>query len=325
MNKRNCKRLTDWDWTEIQTYYNDKHSLAETVKEFNLSRVTILKANKRGLFVSRSIESSKLLRGTKGCGKPITNYDWAVIQSYYDNNHSTYSVIREFNLNHAIVERAIKLGLFVSRTKLNKPATNVLKESSSLCKPITDWDWPVIQAYYDNNHSAAEVIKEFGLNFTAISKANKLGLFISRTRYASRLLRGTTGRGIARTAEQRARISASMQLAVKEGRQRTLKPYGIVAIPYKGIILQSQWELKVAIFLDSRNILWERPTKSFDYTFEDKVLQYFPDFYLTDYNLYIEVKGWTQAKDLCKWRDFPDKLLIIDRHTINCLDTVNFN
>ena len=110
-----------------------------------------------------------------------------------------------------------------------------------------------------------------------------------------------------------------MKRAVCEGRQRTIKPYGRASIEYKGIVLQSKWELQVAIYLDENNIHWERPTLGHEYIFEGNLHLYFPDFYLIDYDTYIEVKGWKQPKDECKWRDFKYKLKVIDRNSINNL------
>ena len=114
-----------------------------------------------------------------------------------------------------------------------------------------------------------------------------------------------------------------MRRAVLEGRQKTPRPYGkkctlYKASNWKGEIetLQGSWERDVANFLNLKNIKWERPKNSFTYIFENKQKEYFPDFFLPDYNVYIEVKGWKQKKDFKKWKYFPKKLLVIDKDSI---------
>jgi len=193
-----------------------------------------------------------------------------------------------------------------------------------ICHNIREWDWAAIQSFYDDKHSAREVSVQFGVNFATIAKAGKLGLFHPRDRSETMKLRNTTTKGRVRPREERIRIGKGMNLAVKEGRQKTPKPYGRNTIDYKGIQLQSKWELKVAEFLDLKSIAWERPTMGHEYQFEGQVRLYFPDFYLPQHSLYIEVKGWVQPKDLCKWRDFKYKLLIVDQKTINRLDSIEF-
>lgn len=58
------------------------------------------------------------------------------------------------------------------------------------------------------------------------------------------------------------------------------------------IILDSSWEEIVAKRLDELNIKWYRPTvplKWIDSTGKER--NYFPDFYLTDYDLYLDPKN----------------------------------
>lgn len=64
---------------------------------------------------------------------------------------------------------------------------------------------------------------------------------------------------------------------------------------YRDIWLDSSWELAFAKHLDNLKISWQRGLKFFHYTDESgKLRKYYPDFYLPDYELYIEIKGyWT--------------------------------
>lgn len=80
---------------------------------------------------------------------------------------------------------------------------------------------------------------------------------------------------------------------------------------YNGNKFHGKWELKYAMYLDENNIKWERVKQNFPYTFENDVHRYTPDFYLTDSDVYVEVKGYEIEKDRCKWRDFPHTLKVL--------------
>jgi hypothetical protein len=59
-------------------------------------------------------------------------------------------------------------------------------------------------------------------------------------------------------------------------------------IKYKGIWLRSSWEIAYAKYLDQRGIKWVYEPKAFDLG----NCTYTPDFYLPEFNLYIEIKGY---------------------------------
>jgi len=52
----------------------------------------------------------------------------------------------------------------------------------------------------------------------------------------------------------------------------------------------SSWEDAMAIRLDELNINWDRP-KAIQYELDGKLRNYFPDFYLPDYDLYLDPKN----------------------------------
>jgi hypothetical protein len=79
---------------------------------------------------------------------------------------------------------------------------------------------------------------------------------------------------------------------------------------YKNIWLDSNWELKLAKWLDNNNIEWIRP-KCIPYHLDGKNKNYFPDFYLPRYDLYIDPKNPYRMKI-----DLP-KMQIIE--TIICI------
>lgn len=55
---------------------------------------------------------------------------------------------------------------------------------------------------------------------------------------------------------------------------------------YCGVMLDSSWEILFAQWLDSYSISWERPGP-----LEYDGRHYFPDFYLSEFNLFVDVKN----------------------------------
>ena len=97
------------------------------------------------------------------------------------------------------------------------------------------------------------------------------------------------------------------------------------------VSMDSSWEVACATKLDDLKIEWVRdPNMKLEYRNRRlRLKNYIPDFYLPDYDIYLEVKGyWT---DVAKWkmRDicsrYPGKITIlesleeIDQLTVNIL------
>lgn len=77
-----------------------------------------------------------------------------------------------------------------------------------------------------------------------------------------------------------------------------------------GLKLQGTWEVTFYQWCKSNFILVERPSVGFSYNFNgDRT--YFPDFYLPEKQLYVEIKGYETERDRAKWASFPHKLLVI--------------
>jgi hypothetical protein len=182
------------------------------------------------------------------------------------------------------------------------------------------YNWVEIQEHY-NKTNLQSVIDKYGLTTSRLSAAVKQGFLLTRPRSVSRRISGKDRNP--HTAKSREKIRQGMLKAVREGRQKTPKPYGKYCkrIPYKNwlgeeMLLLGTWEEKVAIYLDSQKINWTRPKNGIRYIYKNEEHYYFPDFYLTEYGLYLEVKGRELEKDREKWRQFPFKLAIIDKKYI---------
>ena len=60
---------------------------------------------------------------------------------------------------------------------------------------------------------------------------------------------------------------------------------------YNDIKLDSSYEVALAQSLDKNNIKWERPSRFKYYDLNNKLHYYTPDFYLPDYNIYLDPKN----------------------------------
>lgn len=96
-----------------------------------------------------------------------------------------------------------------------------------------------------------------------------------------------------------------------------------IKIKYKDNYFDSSWEVLFVKYLESKNIEWERPKKSFNYVWNESVHKYYPDIYLPKYDLYIEIKGLPNDRDYHKWEQFPGNLDIYDSLDLFNLGIIN--
>jgi hypothetical protein len=58
-----------------------------------------------------------------------------------------------------------------------------------------------------------------------------------------------------------------------------------------GIILESSFEVRTAIVLDSLNVKWIKVRKGYVWNDNGKTRRYIPDFYLPDYDIFLDPKN----------------------------------
>ena len=81
------------------------------------------------------------------------------------------------------------------------------------------------------------------------------------------------------------------------------KKYEMIDYLGSRVMLNGKWEVEVANWLNRQNIKWTNIIKEgFKYIWENSEHLYFPDFYLPEYDLYLEVKGYERERDHCKWK-----------------------
>ena len=100
---------------------------------------------------------------------------------------------------------------------------------------------------------------------------------------------------------------------------------------YNNTVLKGSWEVKIAELLDNNDIVWTNKITPIPYFWKNDWHLYFPDFYLPDFDLYIEVKGYQRERDVIKWSFLKKPLLVIKKieikllseHKKNILDYIN--
>lgn len=93
---------------------------------------------------------------------------------------------------------------------------------------------------------------------------------------------------------------------------------------HNGVMCQGTWELDFYKWCLVQNINVVRCTVSFPYNWNGTTRKYFPDFYLPDLDVWIEVKGFETERDHAKWKSFPHCLLVIRKNQIEAIRSGNF-
>lgn len=96
--------------------------------------------------------------------------------------------------------------------------------------------------------------------------------------------------------------------------------------PTQGLLrFDSSWEKSLAEFLDSHNILWIRPTIPLEWVDSNNTKRYFfPDFYLLEYNIYLDPKNiQVIKKDKEKLDFFKNRITLFYGTVSDIIDQLN--
>lgn len=86
--------------------------------------------------------------------------------------------------------------------------------------------------------------------------------------------------------------------------------------------VKGSWEYNVAVWLNAHSIKWTNDIEPIPYMWNGKEHKYFPDFYINEFDHYIEVKGFETDRDHCKWNAMIKPLMIIREQEHKDLDNV---
>lgn len=119
------------------------------------------------------------------------------------------------------------------------------------------------------------------------------------------------------TNEDRKKHSISMKTAVENNPEAyTSSNRGRVKqIIVNGIKFLGKWELYFYQWCVKENIECVKNNIGFKYEWNG-TRTYYPDFYLPQKDVYVEVKGYKTERDSAKWEQFPNKLLVIQKQDI---------
>ena len=123
----------------------------------------------------------------------------------------------------------------------------------------------------------------------------------------------------------RIKQSESMKLAVESNPESyTSSNRGRVKqIIYDDIKFHGQWEVDFYKWAKAEGLDIARSIKGFNYQWNGQ-RTYFPDFYISSLDLYVEVKGYETERDSAKWSQFPNKLCIIKQDEIKMIRAGKF-
>lgn len=125
--------------------------------------------------------------------------------------------------------------------------------------------------------------------------------------------------------EARAKIALAKRKLYDNGWQPVCgraKKYEYISKTAGHIRVDGTWELLVCRYLDSLKLTWSRNTKRFPYISPSgKMSTYQPDFYISEWDSYLEVKGYQTEKDNAKWTQFPHKLIIWKKDKIKSIES----
>lgn len=75
--------------------------------------------------------------------------------------------------------------------------------------------------------------------------------------------------------------------------------------------------------VEGRDWKWDRVKEPFKYYWNNNWHFYYPDFYLVEFDYYIEVKGYETNRDKAKWNSV-ENLIVIKQKEINSIKKNNF-
>jgi hypothetical protein len=82
-----------------------------------------------------------------------------------------------------------------------------------------------------------------------------------------------------------------------------------------GIKLHGTWEVDFYQWAKEKGFNPQRCLNSFPYEWNG-TRNYYPDFYISTQNIYVEIKGFETDQDKAKWSHFPEKLIVIRKKEI---------
>ena len=190
--------------------------------------------------------------------------DYRFIQNLYDEIQNWSEVRRRTGISPTTISRAKRKGLL----KETKPKIVVVINHEEA------------QIKYDDGYSLSDLAKHYSV---PISQIRKLKL-VMRKGTEAQINRFKHKPPSLHSKETKEKLSKIRSESLNNNAFYSKRSV------YKGITLDSSYEVSVAKELDKNDIRWLRP-KSLKWKDNDQIRRYLPDFYLLDFDVYLDPKN----------------------------------
>ena len=241
------------------------------------------------------LRSMKTSLGLNTKFNPLTDEEKRLITDFYQNNPDDMD-LASFALQlgrqkTSISRYAKKVGLTKCNRSMSKETKNKLKQSLEEYRKTDDYlnnvkcrQTQLLSYYARNNHPRGMLGKHHTKETCEKLSESHYELFANMPTEEKhkRAMKSVE------TKRKRGNLSTTVNSysRCKGGNRKDLEQY-----------FRSAWEANMARVLNYLHIKWEYEYKRFDFQEEtEDVLSYQPDFYLSDYDKWIEVKGWMDGK-----------------------------
>ena len=198
---------------------------------------------------------------------------------------------------------------------------NSLKNHERLCKENPDRQILVSNFIKWNEYRTGKHLQKVSNQYIKAKETGYIYVISDETRQKL----SDSSKGRVHTEEHKEKLSKIMKDVAKDNPNYSFsKNKYFKKEIIDGFRMDSSWESIFANYLNQHNIKWIKNKKSFRYIFENKEHSYYPDFYLEDFNLYVEIKGQETERDKAKYK-VVDNLLVFKAKEINEIQHNNFN
>lgn len=177
------------------------------------------------------------------------------------------------------------------------------------------YNWKEIQEFYNQGNSWRAISKKFGVYNKGIQRAIERGDLVTNRGISESLLIGHKNKFINKpvfTEEFKKSVSIRQSLNNTGGRCKWFD--------VDGQKVQGTWERDLALHMSKLGIVWKKIKLKTDvmwYKINGQTKAYTPDFYLPEYSLKLEIKGYWWGNDKEKMniisKLYPNQITIIEK------------
>lgn len=313
------------DHNKVCNLYKQGTDISTISKDFNVSDSTI-----RRVLIKNNIKTERILR-SEGYIKTILNHNNEILDMYVikritiekiskffrvpklmilkllkKNNIKIRSYSEDFKLDFTLEEQEKICELYLSGLNPKEVSLELNISSFSIKRILRENNVRI----RGNHETTSKITPEIEKQICGLYKMEKLSIFNLGKKFgvSNGFISDVLIKNNVHIRPQGKVTERGKQNIIKSNQKRCGKlsaTYGMIPPKEhcwgKGdwydsylqgkIWIRSQWEILYAKFLDSHNILWTYETIAFPLILNNRETTYRPDFYLIDYDIYIDVKG----------------------------------